>query len=209
LQRRLDQALAERDEALDQQTATTEVLQVINSSRGDPAPVFDAILENAHTLCGADRGALVTFDGEWFRAIATRGMPEHFAEFMRSGFPLFSGSPMEPLVYGDPFLHIPDLAAFAAGSAPEVARAVSPALEIAGTRTILMVSLRKDGQVLGSETTQTMPARLDCRILATVLTSPACWYARARGTELMEPWGPDDLTSGQVGLYWFGASVGL
>jgi len=33
--------------------------------------------------------------------------------------------------------------------------------------------------------------------------------ARARETELMEPWGPDDLTSGQVGLYWFGAAVGL
>ena len=40
-------------------------------------------------------------------------------------------------------------------------------------------------------------------------SSPACWYARARDTELMAPWGPGDLTSGQVGLYWFGGSVGL
>jgi two-component system, NtrC family, sensor kinase len=140
--------LTETREALEQQTATAEVLQVVNSSPGDLAPVFDAILEKAHNLCGADRGALVSFDGQWFRAIATRAMPENFAEFLRRGFPFVPGGPADELLRGEP-VHILDLAAFAAESPPGIARVVQPALELAGTRTILMVPLCKDGALLG------------------------------------------------------------
>src|SRR3954452_16394768 len=80
LQRRLDEIVAERDEGLARETATAEVLQVINASPSNLAPVFDVILAKALQLYGAAFGELHTYGGERFHPVAFHGASAEYVE---------------------------------------------------------------------------------------------------------------------------------
>ena len=133
--------ITETREALEQQTATAEILGVINASPGDLAPVFAAILDKAHTLCGATLGSLFLFDGELFRATATQGYPQDLAERLRQGVVLSATAQL--LDNSIRWVQNPDLTLLDAPTA----RVVSGR---GGVRTNLMLPLRKDGRLLGA-----------------------------------------------------------
>ena len=148
LEQRLQASLADRDELLQQQAATNEVLQVINASSGDLTPVFDAILERAMRLCEAEFGLLATCDGGQIRTVAARGVPPAFAEFRKNNPPDYGpGTGPARILAGERVVHIFDLKSgdpYRAGDPNR--RAV---VDLGGARTVLLVPLLKNESVLG------------------------------------------------------------
>src|SRR5262249_44077580 len=90
------QRTRELTESLDQQTATSEVLQVISSSPSDLEPVFASMLENAIRICDAAFGNIYRAEGDGLRLVATHNTPPAFAESRRSS-PHFSPGPKSPV----------------------------------------------------------------------------------------------------------------
>ena len=129
--------ITETREALEQQTATAEVLQVINSSPGDLAPVFDAMLERALELCGAALGTLYTYDGESMHAVAVRGAPPELAQYLRGEPQRPGGGGLGRQVRGEPIVQIADISADPAYDTP-LGRAL---IEFGKVRTNLVVPI--------------------------------------------------------------------
>jgi len=142
LQKRVDVLTRELKETREQRSATTEVLRIINSQPGSLAPVFDAILQKAHALCGADDGSLQIYDGEHVRAVAVHGVTERFAKLLREGLSAFNSPASRASFEGQRYIQIND----ARETSHTILRA---AAELTGTRTILYMPLRIEGRLLG------------------------------------------------------------
>ena len=138
----------ELTEALEQQTATSEVLSVISSSPGDLQPVFETMLANATRICEATLGVLWLFEGDAFRAVAVHGPPT-FVEARRRNpmLPLTPGTALARVVATKQTVQIADVQA-------EPAYRVSPAhrvgVETGGLRTLLSVPMLKQGELIGT-----------------------------------------------------------
>src|SRR5262245_12055576 len=139
----------ELSEALEQQTATSQVLGVISSSPGELEPVFRSMLENATRLCEAKFGDLYVIEGDAFRICAQHGAPPAYAEerrrnpVMRAG----PGTGVARAAQTKQAVHIVDVRAepaYAEGDPMRIATA-----DLAGARTLLAVPMLKEGTAVG------------------------------------------------------------
>ena len=135
--------LNELRQSLEQQTATSEVLQVISSSPGELEPVFNAMLANATHICEAKFGTIFQFDGERFRCMAEVGSPPVFAEFLKQqgSFQPLKGSQLDRIMRTKQVSHTAD---YAAEGIP------SPKVKFGGARSTVDVPMLKDNELVGA-----------------------------------------------------------
>jgi len=148
LQKQLDQRTRERDEALEQQTATSEVLRVISSSPGELAPVFQSMLEAATRICEAKSGNLFGFDGEAFYLRADLGTPPAFAEFARQLRIWGRDTVLGQITRTKKTVHIVDLLADRTYANQDPGRMM--AVNTVGARTILAVPMLRENELIGA-----------------------------------------------------------
>jgi len=130
-------------ESLEQQTATSEVLRVISSSEGELEPVFQTILANATRICEAAFGSMLLYEGDLFRRVATHNPPPMFAEFHKNT-PILDPrkiADLKLIVETKRPVHVVDAAAVSLDA---------PIVKYAGARSLLVVPLLKDGDLLGA-----------------------------------------------------------
>jgi GAF domain-containing protein len=134
-------------EALEQQTATSEVLQVISSSPGDLEPVFAAMLEKAVRICDAKYGTLYLRDGDTLRLVAAHDVPEFFAARRGVAFEPAPGGGLDVVMRTKRAAQVPDLAATTAYK--ERHAGMVEAVELAGIRTGMAVPMLKEDELIG------------------------------------------------------------
>jgi hypothetical protein len=141
LEEKLARAQRERDEALEQQTAASEVLRVISSSPGDLDPVFQAMLENAVRICEAEFGVLFRYENSLFCATAEVGAPPALVDLHRQRGPFApeTGTPLNRLIQTKEVIHSVDLAA---------EPAQTPTTKLAGARSHIAVPMLKESELM-------------------------------------------------------------
>jgi GAF domain-containing protein len=146
----LGQRTTSLTEALEQQTATSEVLQVISSSPGDLQPVFASMLQNAVRICDAKFGNIYRWDGEALHLLASHNTPPAFAEGVRpSPYRPYPKSPIGQMVATKTLAHIGDIKAEEVYIEQRDPMAVA-AVELGGIRTLLGVPLLNKGEMIGA-----------------------------------------------------------
>src|SRR5262245_26896380 len=154
LQEQLDQRTRERDEALEQLVATSEVLQVISSSPGELEPVFQAMLENARRICEAKIGALYRCEGDALRAVAMHRAPQAFVEERRRN-PLIRPPPQTTLaraIATKQPVQIADIVNEPHYFDVPSGYTVAQFAKLSGARTSLGVPMLKDNELVGAIT---------------------------------------------------------
>jgi GAF domain-containing protein len=135
-------------ESLEQQTATSEVLQVISASPGELEPVFQKMLENATRICGANFGSMSLYDGDSFRNVAVYNVPDAYAKQVQVPIPPHPKSGLATIVRTKLPVQIEDLRTQPAYL--EGAPAVVAMSDLAGARTIIIVPMLRENQLIGT-----------------------------------------------------------
>src|SRR5262247_1014839 len=147
--RELAEVRGHLSEALEQQTATSEVLRAITSSPGDLKPIFEAILTNARRLCEAKFGHLLTYDGERFHVAAVHAAPSILTDFLDRGpFSAGTATGLGRLASTKRVVHVADLKAEQAYLDRDPLRVAT--VEGAGARTGLAVPMLKEKKLVGA-----------------------------------------------------------
>jgi signal transduction histidine kinase len=145
LQQRLKRQARELEEARDERAAIADVLRIISSSPGQLEAVFQAMLENATRLCSAQLGNLLLYENDVFRYVAMFGAPPAFAELRRRD-PIIRPRPgalLDRIINTKKAAHVADIAVENANDSKEI-------VELAGARSVVLVPMLKEGELIGT-----------------------------------------------------------
>jgi two-component system NtrC family sensor kinase len=137
----------ELTESLEQQTATSEVLEVISASTGELEPVFQKMLENATRVCGANFGVMTLYDGDNFRNVAFFNTPPAFGDSHQTFRPHpesamgMASRTRQGVQFEDLRMHAPYL---------EGDPATIAMVDLAGARTLVAVPMLRENELVGA-----------------------------------------------------------